>query len=118
MTPSAMEDLFAFLTQLMTEHAGMFESIGNNMFRAFATILIVWFGVKSALASAGGGHGSGFHFDHFASLLMTVAVGFGMIPFYSHPIPGFAVSFYQLFLDQGLDLANQLNHSLGQALCD
>ena len=42
--------LFAFLTQLMTEHADLFESMGNRMFRSFAIILIVWFGVKSALA--------------------------------------------------------------------
>jgi hypothetical protein len=113
-----MNDLFAFLTQLMTENAGMFESMGNNMFRGFATILIVWFGVKSALAAAGGGHGPGFHFDHFASLLMTIAFGFGMITFYSHPIPGFGISFYHLFIDQGLDLANQLNHSLVQEIWD
>src|SRR5260370_21993721 len=118
MTPSAMEDLFAFLTQLMTEHAGMFESIGNNMFRAFATILTGWFGVKSALRSASAGHGPAFHFDHFASLLMTIAFGFGMITFYSHPIPGFGVSFYHLIIDQGLDLANQLNHSLVQEIWD
>ena len=49
-----MNDLFTFLTQLMTEHAGLFESMGNHMFRGFAVILICWYGVKSALASAGG----------------------------------------------------------------
>src|SRR6266571_1779792 len=118
MTPSSMNDLFAFLTQLMTENAGMFESMGNNMFRGFATILIVWFGVKSALASAGGGHGPGFHFDHFASLLMTIAFGFGMITFYSRPIPGFGVSFYHLFIDQGLELANRLDHAVVQEVWD
>jgi len=118
MTPSSMNDLFAFLSQLMTQHAAMFESMGYNMFRAFATILIVWFGVKSALASAGAGHGPAFHFDHFASLLMTIAFGFGMITFYSHPIPGFGVSFYHLIIDQGLDLSNQLNHSLVQEIWD
>src|SRR4029077_4216153 len=89
-----------------------------NMFRAFATIMIVWFGVKSALASAGAGQGPAFHFDHFASLLITVAFGFGMITFYSHPIPGFGVSFYHLIIDQGLDLANQLNHSMVQEVWD
>src|SRR5712692_5302994 len=118
MPPSSRNDLFAFLTQLMTEHAELFESMGGHMFRAFATILIAWFGVKSALASASGGHGPGFHFDHFASLLMTIAFGFGMITFYSHPIPGFGFSFYHLFIDQGLDLANRLNHSLLQEIWD
>src|ERR1051326_7779631 len=118
MPPSTMSDLFAFLTQLMTEHANLFETLGDRMFRSFAVILIVWFGVKSALQSASGGMGPVFHFDHFAELLMTIAFGFGMITYYSQPIPGFKVSFYHLFIDQGLDLANQLDHSLVQEIWD
>src|SRR5712692_7445985 len=118
MPPSSMNDLFAFLTQLMTEHAALFETLGVHMFRGFAVILIAWYGVKSALASAGGVVGPAFHFDTFADLLMTIAFGFGMITFYSHPIPGFGVSFYHLVIDQGLVLANQLNHSLVQELWD
>ena len=109
-TPSSLNDLFAFLTELMTRHAALFESVGANMFRGFAIILIVWFGVKTALSSASGG--PGFSLSQFASLLMTIAFGFGMITFYSRPIPGFGVSFYHLIVDQGLDLANRLNHSL------
>jgi hypothetical protein len=113
-----MADLFAFLTALMTEHAGLFETIGNHMFRSFAVILIVWFGLKSALASASHGMGPVFHFDRFASLLLTIAFGFGMITYYSQPIPGFGVSFYHLFIDQGLDLANRLDHALVQEVWD
>lgn len=118
MPPGSMNDFFMFLTQLMTEHASLFETMGNNMFRGFAVILIVWFGLKSALASASGGQVPAFHFDQLASLLLTIAFGFGMITFYSHPIPGFGVSFYHLIIDQGLDLANQLNHSLVQEIWD
>jgi len=118
MPPSTMADFFAFLAQLMTEHAGLFETLGNHMFRAFAVILIVWFGVKSALASASHGMGPVFHFDQFASLLLTIAFGFGMITYYSQPIPGFGVSFYHLFIDQGLDLANRLDHALVQEIWD
>ena len=118
MPPSSMPDLFAFLSQLMTEHAALFETMGSHMFRGFAVILIVWFGIKSALASASGGQVPAFHYDQFASLLMTIAFGFGMITYYSHPIPGFGVSFYHLIVDQGLDLSNQLNHSIVQELWD
>jgi len=113
-----MNDLFAFLTQLMTEHAALCEGMGNRMFRSFAVILIVWFGVKSALASAGGGMGPVFHWDRFASLLMTIAFGFAMITFYSRPIPGVGISFYHLFIDQGLELANRLDHALVQEVWD
>jgi hypothetical protein len=113
-----MDDLFAFLTQLMTQHASLFEGIGMTLFRAFAVILIVWFGVKGALASASGGVANVFHFDRFADLLMTIAFGYAMITYYSHPIPGFGVSFYHLIVDEGLSLSNQLNHSLVQELWD
>src|SRR5258708_4472454 len=118
MPPSSMNDLFAFLTQLMTQHAAFFETMGSNMFRGFAVILIAWFGIKSALASASGGIIQAFHFDHLASLLLTIAFGYTMITFYSRPIPGFGVSFYHLIIDQGLDLANQLNHALVQEVWD
>jgi hypothetical protein len=113
-----MNDLFAFLSQLMTQHASLFESMGSHMFRAFATILIAWFGVKSALNAASGGYGSTLPLDQFASLLLTIAFGFGMITYYSTPVPGFGVSFYHLVIDQGLQLANQLNHSMVQELWD
>src|SRR5262245_63952228 len=117
-TPSTMTDLFAFLTQLMTEHANLFEAMGNRMFRSFATILIAWFGIKSALSAASGSMTSVFHFDRLAELLLTIAFGFGMITYYSHPIPGFGVSFYHLITDQGLELANQLDQSMVSELWD
>ncbi len=117
-TPSTMTDLFAFLTQLMTEHAALFEAMGNRMFRSFATILIAWFGVKSALSAASGSMTSVFHFDRFAELLLTIAFGFGMITYYSHPIPGFGISFSHLIIDQGLELANALDHSMVSELWD
>ena len=88
------------------------------MFRGFAVILIVWFGVKARLGSAGGGTGPLFHFDNFADLLMTIAFGYAMITFYSTPIPGFGVSFYHLIIDQGQNLANQLNNSIVQEVWD
>ena len=118
MAPSSFADLFAYLTQLMTQHADLFETLGLHMFRSFAVILICWYGIKGALSAAGGGHGTLFQFDHFAGLLMTIAFGFGMITFYSRPIPSIGLSFYHLIVDQGLDLANQLNHGVVQEVWD
>src|SRR5215470_9235847 len=97
--PSSTHDLFAFLTQLMTVHAGLFESMGQQMFRNFAIILIAWFGIKTALGSASGGSGRAFHFDQFANLLLTISFGLAMSTFYSQPIPGIGVSFYHLIID-------------------
>ncbi len=116
--PSSMDDLFSFLTQLMTQHASLFETMGQNMFRGFAVILICWYGIKSALSSAGGGPMNGIHFESFGTLLLTIAFGFGMITYYSQPIPGMGISFYHIIVDQGLNLSNQLNHSLVQEVWD
>ena len=118
MPPGSMNDMFAFLSQLINDHAQIFEALGNTLFRGFAVILICWFGIKTALGSASGGQVPAFHFDNFASLLLTIAFGFGMMTYYSKPIPGFGVSFYHLVIDQGLDLANQLNHSMLQDVWD
>ncbi len=116
MPPETMNDLVAFLTNLMTTHAAIFVALGLNLFRALAIILIVWFGVKSALASASGRFG--FQLDHFASLLMTISFGFAMITFYDRPLPGLAVSFYHLVIDQGTNLANALNNGIVTELWD
>jgi len=118
MPPSSMNDLFAFLSQLMTEHASLFVSMGAQMFRGFAVILISWYGIKSALSAASGSPMTVFHFDKFASLLITIAFGYAMITYYNQPIPGLGISFYHLIVDQGLDLSNQLNHSLVQEVWD
>src|SRR2546422_8763946 len=106
-----MNDMFAILTDLMTQHAGLFQTMGQNMFRGFALIIISWFGIKGALASVSGSFGT-FRWDHFADLLLRIAFGYTMITFYSNPIPGIGLSFYHLIVDQGISLANTLNHSL------
>jgi hypothetical protein len=116
MPPSSMNDLFAFVTQLMTEHAGLFETVGQHMFRGLAVIMIAWFGIKVALGSVSSGHGSALHLDQFASLLLTIAFGFAMITYYSQPLPGMSQSFYHLIIDEGLDLSNQLNHGMAQEI--
>ena len=113
-----MNDLFAFLTELMTQHAALFESMGAHMFRGFAVIVIAWFGAKNALSSADAGYGPLFHFEEFASVLITIALGFGMITYYSQPLPGIGVSFYHLIIDQGLNLSNQLNYAMVQEVWD
>lgn len=106
-TPDSMSDLFVFLSDLMTTHAGLFQTLGLNLFRGFALILLAWFGVKSALASASGHQG--FHLEQFASLVITIAFGYAMINYYANPIPGIGESFYRLITDEGGNLAKQLN---------
>jgi len=43
---------------LLTSQLDLFVQMGHNLFRGFATILIVWFGVQAALSSAEGARDS------------------------------------------------------------
>lgn len=104
--PDSMSDLFVFLSDLMTSHAALFQALGLHLFRGFAVILLAWFGIKSALASASG-H-AGFQLDRFASLVLTIAFGYAMITYYANPIPVIGISFYRLITDQGANLAKQI----------
>ena len=104
-----LQFIFQAINNLLTQNLGFFDAMGQNLFRAFATILVVWFGVKSALSSAGGGHM--LHFDNFASLLLTVSFGFAMVNYYSAPIPGMGTSFHNLVTDESQFLANKINQT-------
>ncbi len=104
-----LQFIFRAINGLLTQNLGFFDTMGQNLFRAFATILVVWYGVKSALSSAGGRHL--LHFDNFASLLLTISFGFGMVNYYSTPIPGIGVSFHKLVTDESQFLANKINQT-------
>ena len=100
---TAMED---GIRALLTSHLDLFVHMGRNLFRGFATILIVWFGVQSALSSAGGHEG--FNFARFSRLLMVIAFGFAMVKYYSTPMPGFGVSFPDLVVQEASFLSNTI----------
>ena len=79
-------------------------------------ILIVWFGIKSAL-SASQGHG-GFHFAKFADLILMIAFGLGMLTYYSTPIPGIGYSFSDLITKEALNLSNQIESDQTQQIAN
>jgi hypothetical protein len=101
-----LQFIFQAVNNLLQSNLGFFDAMGQNMFRAFATIMIVWYGVKSALSAAGGKH---FPLDNFASLILTISFGFAMVNFYSTPIPGIGRSFHNLITDQAQFLSNEIN---------
>jgi hypothetical protein len=109
MVTDYLQFIFQAIINLLTENLGFFDAMGQNLFRTFATILVVWYGVKSALAAAGGKHP--FHFDNFASLLLTISFGFAMVNYYSAPIPGVGTSFHNLVTNESQFLANKINQA-------
>ena len=108
-TMDYLQFIFQAINNLLTHNLGFFDAMGQNLFRSFATILVVWYGVKSALSAAGGRHM--FNFDNFASLLLTIAFGFAMVNYYSTPIPGMGASFHNLITDESQFLANKINQT-------
>jgi len=104
-----LQFIFQAINNLLTRNLGFFDALGQNLFRSFATILVVWYGVKSALSSAGGKHF--LHCDNFASLLLTISFGFAMVNYYSTPIPGIGTSFHNLVTDESQFLANKIDQA-------
>ena len=99
---------------LMTSKLDLFVGMGLNLFRGFATILIAWFGVQSALSSAEGGEG--FNFTRFSRLLLVIAFCFGMVKYYSSPIPGMGQSFPNLVIEEASSLSNSIGMDQGRLI--
>src|ERR1700678_4478249 len=102
------------ISQLLLSKSAAIQATGLDMFRGLAVILIVWFGIKSAL-SASEGHG-GFHFAKFADLILMIAFGLGMLTYYSTPIPGTSYSFSDLITKEGLSLSTKIESDQTQEI--
>jgi TrbL/VirB6 plasmid conjugal transfer protein len=109
-----LQYIFQAINNLLTQNLGFFDAMGQNLFRSFATILVAWYGIKSALSSASGKHP--FHFDNFASLLLTISFGFAMVNYYSAPIPGVGVSFHNLVTNEAQYLSSQIDQAQLQTI--
>jgi TrbL/VirB6 plasmid conjugal transfer protein len=104
-----LQYIFQAINNLLTQNLGFFDAMGQNLFRMFSTILIVWYGVKSALSAASGKQP--FQFDNFASLLLTISFGFAMVNYYSTPIPGVGTSFHNLITDEAQFLSTRIDQA-------
>jgi len=93
------------ITALLTTYEPEFLRFGNSLFIAFATILIVWQGVRMMLTQ----DSLGDHLFEFAKLLLFISFGYALIAFYESPIPGIDVSFSNLITDQTQAFANILD---------
>ena len=111
-----LQFIYQAINNLLTQNLGFFDAMGQNLFRMFATILVAWYGVKSALSAASGRHF--LHFDTFATLILTISFGFGMINYYSNPIPGIGSSFHNLITDESQFLANRITQQQLQTVVD
>jgi hypothetical protein len=100
--------LFDFIAQacqsLAAAAAPSITAMGVHIVLALATIMLVWFGVQEALASA---HGeAGFSMGRFLNLFMLLTFAYAMVNYYDSAIPGLGFSI-KGFIDGGtINLVN------------
>src|SRR5712671_3252267 len=100
--------LFQFIAQacqsLAATVAPSITAMGIHIVVALATIVMVWFGVQEALASA---HGeAGFSMGRFLNLFMLLTFAYVMVNYYDSSIPGLGFSL-KGFIDGGtINLVN------------
>lgn len=98
---------FTAITNMLNADSGLFVAMGQRLFLGFATITLAWFGIKSAFSA--GEYLGGIHFSSFASLVLSISFGFGMVTYYSSPILGFGVDFHHLITDETQYLSNTIS---------
>src|ERR1700691_3090181 len=97
-----MGRLFEYIAQacqsLAATAAPSIAQMGIHIVIALATIMMVWFGVQAALASA---HGAGvFSMGRFLNLFMLLTFAYAMVNYYDSSIPGLGFSI-KSFIDGG-----------------
>src|SRR5208282_4611967 len=94
--------LFQYIAQacqsLAATVAPSITAMGVHIVLALATIMMVWFGVQEALASAHGG--PGFSMGRFLNLFMLLTFAYVMVNYYDSSIPGLGFSI-KGFIDGG-----------------
>jgi hypothetical protein len=93
------------ISNLLLTYEPEFLRFGYRLFVAFATILIVWQGIRMMLTR----DGLGDQMFGFAKLLLFISFGYALIAFYEAPLPGIGVSFTNLITDQAHQFANILD---------
>ena len=66
------------------------DALGLHILLAMATIMLVWFGIQEALASAQGG--PGFNVARFVSFFLLITFAYCFVKFYDGTIPGIGYS--------------------------
>lgn len=104
------------INELLAAHSAALQATGLDIFRGVALMLIVWFGLKAAL-SASQGLG-GFHFARFADLILLISFGFGMLTYYSTPLPGIGYSFSDLITQEAIGVSAEIQSDNAQEIVD
>jgi hypothetical protein len=93
---------------LTASTAPSIDAIGLRIVLSLATIMLVWFGIQEALASAQGGQG--FNMARFLNFFMLISFAYMFVLYYDSSIPGIGYSLKSFISDGTTDLANTIGH--------
>jgi hypothetical protein len=109
-TPNYFNWAFSAITNLLNTNAGLFVVMGQHLFLGLATIMLAWYGIKTALQA--GDFLAGMHFSRFAGLVLMISFGFAMINYYNSPIPGIGTDFHHLVIDEAQSLSTTISNNM------
>jgi hypothetical protein len=92
------------------------DSIGLHMVISLATIMLVWFGVQEALASAQGG--PGFSVAKFLNFFLLITFAYCFVKFYDGAIPGIGYSLKGFISGGTSSLVDYIGHDSTQEVQD
>jgi hypothetical protein len=92
------------------------DALGLHMVVALATIVLVWFGVQEALASAQGG--PGFSLAKFLSLFLLITFAYCFVKFYDGSIPGIGYSLKGFIIGGTSSLVDYIGNDSSQEVQD
>jgi len=92
------------------------DSIGLHMVISLATIMLVWFGVQEALASAQGGQG--FSMAKFLNFFLLITFAYCFVKFYDGAIPGIGYSLKGFISGGTSSLVDYIGHDSTQEVQD
>ncbi len=119
-------DILSYITHgcdtLLAGASPSIDVIGMRILLGLATIMMVWFGVQEALASAQGG--PGFNMGRFLNFVMLLSFAYAFVYYYDSTIPGVGYSLTG-FIKQGTsaladtigtDAANTMLNAINKSL--
>jgi hypothetical protein len=92
------------------------DSLGLHMVLSLATIMLVWFGVQEALASAQGS--GGFSVSKFLNFFLLITFAYCFVRFYDGSIPGIGYSLKGFISGGTSSLVDYIGHDSTQEVQD
>src|SRR5579875_384471 len=90
------------------------DALGLHMVLSLATIMLVWFGVQEALASAQGG--PGFNVGRFLNFFLLITFAYCFVKYYDGTIPGIGYSLKGFISGGTSSLVDYIGHDSTQEI--